>query len=71
LVAEPLNEMFLFLDMLYHLHCSIVKKLLPVLKNQNGVTNQDGVENIYIYHPTFSKTIFLSGFLIFWVKIKF
>jgi hypothetical protein len=72
LVAEPLNEMFLFLDMVYNLHCSIVEKLLPVLKNQNGVTMQDGVKNVYIYHPIFSKMIFLSIFLfyIFWVKIK-
>jgi hypothetical protein len=65
LVAEPLNEMFKFLDMLYYLHCSIVKKLLPVLKNQNDGTIQDGVENIYIYHPIFSKLIFLSVFLLF------
>jgi hypothetical protein len=47
--------------------------LLPVLKNQNGVYIQDGVENVYIYHPIFSKMIFLSVFLlffIFWEKIK-
>jgi hypothetical protein len=31
-----------------------------------------GVENVYIYHPIFSKMIFLSVFLFFivWVKIK-
>jgi hypothetical protein len=51
--------------MLYFLHCSIVKKLLPVLKNQNGVIIQDDVENVYIYHPIFSKIIFLSIFLLF------
>jgi hypothetical protein len=44
--------------MFYFLHGSILKKLLPVLKNQNGVTIQDGVENVYIYHPIFSKMIF-------------
>jgi hypothetical protein len=43
--------------MLYYLHCSIVKNLLPVLKIQNGVYIQDGVENIYIYHPIFSKNM--------------
>jgi hypothetical protein len=32
-----LNEMYKVLDMLYYLHCSIVKNLLPILKNQNGV----------------------------------
>jgi hypothetical protein len=33
----------LFLDMLHYLHCFIVKNLLPVLKNQNGIYIQDGV----------------------------
>jgi hypothetical protein len=32
----------------------LYKNLLPVLKNQNSVYIQDGVENIYIY-PIFSK----------------
>jgi hypothetical protein len=32
---------------------------LPALKNQKGVTIQDGVENVYIYHPIFLKMIFL------------
>jgi hypothetical protein len=63
LVAEPLNEMYLFLDMLCVLCCSIVKKLLPVLKNGGYI--QDGVENVYILHPIFSKMIFLSIFLLF------
>jgi hypothetical protein len=34
--------------------------LLPVLKNQNGVTIQDGVENVY--HPIFLKMIFCPFF---------
>jgi hypothetical protein len=51
--------------MLYYLHCSIVKNLLPVLKIQNGVYIQDGVKNVYIYNPIFSKMIFLSIFLLF------
>jgi hypothetical protein len=51
--------------MLYYLHCSIVKHLLPVQKKQNGVVIQDGVENDYIFHPIFSKIMFLSVFYIF------
>jgi hypothetical protein len=73
LVAEPLNEMLLFLDMLNCLHCSIVNNLLPVLKNQNGFYIQDGVENVYFFHAIFSKMIFLLIFICFcllWVKIK-
>jgi hypothetical protein len=38
--------------------------LLPVLKNQNGGYIQDGVENVIIFHPIFSKMIFLSIFLL-------
>jgi hypothetical protein len=53
----------------------IIKKWLPVLKNQNGITIQDGVENVLIYHPIFAKMMFLFVFLwfffIFWVKNKF
>jgi hypothetical protein len=56
--------MFLFLDMIYFLHCSIVKKLLPVVKNQNTVTIQDGVKNVYIYHSLFSNMICYMGKLI-------
>jgi hypothetical protein len=44
------------------------------MKNLNGVYIQDGIENVYIFHPIFSKMIFLSifflFFLIFCVKIK-
>jgi hypothetical protein len=46
-------------------HCSIVKNLLPVVKHQNGGYIQDGVENILIFLPIFSKIIFLSVFLLF------
>jgi hypothetical protein len=74
LVAEPLNGIFKFLDMLYVLCCSIVKSLLPVLKNQNGGYIQDGVENVNIFHPIFSKMTFMPNFLLYfliiWVKIK-
>jgi uncharacterized membrane protein len=38
---------------------------LPVLKNQNGVYIQDGVKNVYIFQPIFSKVIFLPIFLLF------
>jgi hypothetical protein len=41
------------------------KNLLPLLKNQNEVYIQDGVENVYIFHPIFSKMIFLLIFLLF------
>jgi hypothetical protein len=41
------------------------KKLWPVLKNQNGVYIQVGIENVYIYHPLFSKIKFLSVFAVF------
>jgi hypothetical protein len=65
-------EKFNMADLLHikNLHCSIVKNLLPILKNQNGVylrrrRNQDSVENVYIFHPIFSKMIFLSIFLYF------
>jgi hypothetical protein len=41
------------------------------VKAQNGGYIQDGVENVYIFHPIFSKMIFLSVcFSLFWVKIK-
>jgi hypothetical protein len=41
--------------------------LLVVLKNQNGGYIQDGVKNVYIFHPIFSKMIYryLSIFLLF------
>jgi hypothetical protein len=39
--------------------------LLPVLKNQNGGYIHDGVKNVNIFHPIFSKMIFLSIFLLF------
>jgi hypothetical protein len=55
--------------MFYNLHCSVVKKLLPVPKNQNGVLIQDGVENVLVYHPIFSKMIFLFVFLWFFFNI--
>jgi hypothetical protein len=58
LEAEPLNEMFQFLVMLYFSHFSIVKDLLSVLKVQNGSCIKDGVENIYIFHSIVSKMIF-------------
>jgi hypothetical protein len=58
LIAQPLNE-------IYFEHCYIVKNLLPVVKNLNGGYIQDGVENVYIFHPIFSKMIFLSNFLLF------
>jgi hypothetical protein len=73
LVAEPLEQMFYFLDMLYYLHCSIVKNLIPVLKNLNGVYIQISVENVYIFHQIFAKMIFCAFFFcffIFGVKIK-
>jgi hypothetical protein len=47
------------------MHFSIVKKIVASPENQNGVTIQDGVENVSIYHPKFSKMIFLSVFLLF------
>jgi hypothetical protein len=50
-------------------HCSIVKNLLPILKNQNGVSIQDGVENVYIFHPIFSKMIFWSIILLFFYNL--
>jgi hypothetical protein len=59
LVAEPLNEMFKFLNMLYYLHSSIVKNLLPVLKNQNGIGIQDGVKNVYIFNAIFFFSFFI------------
>jgi hypothetical protein len=59
LLAEPLNEIFKSLDMLYFLRCSIVKNVVPVVKVQ------DGVENDYIFLTLFSKMIVLSIFLFF------
>jgi hypothetical protein len=44
LVAEPPNEMFLFLDMLYNLHSSIAKICWR--------------REVYIFHAIFAKTIF-------------
>jgi hypothetical protein len=38
---------------------------LPVVKIGNGGCIQDGVENVYIFHPIFSKMIFWSVFLLF------
>jgi hypothetical protein len=43
----------------------LVKNLLPVVENQNGGYIQDGVENVYIFHPIYSKMIFLSIVLSF------
>jgi hypothetical protein len=37
--------------------CSIEKKLLPVVKTQNGGCIQDDVENVFNFHPVFSKMI--------------
>jgi hypothetical protein len=39
--------------------------MLSVVKNQNGGYIQDGVENVYIFHPIFSKIKFWSIFLLF------
>jgi hypothetical protein len=44
--------------MLNFLHSSIVKNLLPVVKVQNGGYIQDGVENVYFFHPMIFLTIF-------------
>jgi hypothetical protein len=38
------------------------KKLLPVLKNQNGIYIQDGVGNVDNFHAIFSKMIFCPFF---------
>jgi hypothetical protein len=35
------------------------------VKVQNGGCIQDGVENVYIFHPIFLKLIFVSIFLLF------
>jgi hypothetical protein len=35
------------------------------MKNKNGVYIQDGVKNVYIFHPIFSKMLFFSIFLLF------
>jgi hypothetical protein len=43
------------------------KKFVARTENQNVVYIQDGVENVYIFHPIFSKIIFLP---IFCPKIK-
>jgi hypothetical protein len=47
-----------------------VKKLLPIVKVQNGGFTQDCVENVYIFHPKFLKMIFFFNFSLLWVKIK-
>jgi hypothetical protein len=51
--------------MLYNLHCSIVKKLMPVLENQNGVNIQDGVEKVLYLSPEIFKHDIFSVFLLF------
>jgi hypothetical protein len=43
--------------MLYFQHCSEVKKILPVVKIQNGGCMQDGVENLKKNYQIFSKMI--------------
>jgi hypothetical protein len=53
------------MDLFYFQHCSIVKNLLAVVKNQNGGYIQDGVENVYIFYTIFSKMTFLSIFSLF------
>jgi hypothetical protein len=55
LVAEPLNRCSLC--------SSFEKKLLPVVKLQNGGCIQDGVEKVSIFQPIFSKMLFLSIFI--------
>jgi hypothetical protein len=38
---------------------------MPVLNYQNGGYIKDGVENVHIFNPIFSKMIVLSIFLLF------
>jgi hypothetical protein len=54
----------------YTLHCSIVKNLLPVVKNQNGAYIQDGVENVYTFHTIFIKIILFCIFFFLFIKGK-
>jgi hypothetical protein len=42
---------------------TVVKNVLPVMKNQNGGYIQDGVENAYVFHPTFFKHYIFVNFL--------
>jgi hypothetical protein len=45
--------------------------MLPVVKIQHDGHIQDGVENVYIFHPIFSKMIILSIFLTFGINKTF